>query len=113
MQMNRLISIKALQICLIAGYTKAHRIIKDINDNTIKNNKELVINVGWAPANKIVKMCPQLEIKELIQIQHAMDLGLVDIPKKEITKREASIINTKILMAIKNEPLAMAQIGLC
>jgi hypothetical protein len=39
--MNRLVSIKALQISLIAGYTKAHKIIKTINDNTVKNNKGL------------------------------------------------------------------------
>lgn len=104
MQMNRLVSIKALQISLIAGYTKAHRIIKTINDNTVKKDKGLFINAGWAPANKIIKKCPQLEIEELIQIQHAMDLGLVDVPQREISKKEASIINTKILEAIKNEP---------
>ncbi|MDL2212212.1 hypothetical protein LJB88_04980 [Erysipelotrichaceae bacterium OttesenSCG-928-M19] len=102
MQMNRLVSIKAIQIALIYGYTKAHSISKSINDKT-KKEETCIVNSGWNPANKVAKKCPQTTVEELIQIQDAIDRGLVEIPQREISKKEASIINTQILRALENE----------
>lgn len=105
MQMNRLVSIKAIQIALIFGYSKAQRISKDINNETMKN-ENCIVNSGWNPANKVARKCPQVKTEELISIQDAIDRNLVEIPQREITKKEASILNTQILYALKNEKRA-------